>query len=787
MHYDRNCIHTVVLLNQSLSRRALEEVNERTYNMTDEKIISHSPPSGTAEKSRRISAADIFWSAAGLLLELSGSALSPAPTGAALAAGLSGRRGICVIAGGVVGAVLHGFPAAFQGLISLALVFLLRLLPESGSAKARAAVQAAGAGVAVIASRLTEASSTAALLHILLAGVAAAIFALCVSVLSEGIKIRGFDVCDMRECALVCVISAMTFLAVGSIGFLGVNIGRILLGFTLLIISSHRGLATAAVIGLSGVLGLCGSSAEVGAGGAIFAFAAIAAMALTRYSVFVRMLGYVFVSVTAALITGIGEGTWQILAEAAVSGTVFAVIPQKKAKISESGFAETSVTDMLAQRLFFAADAISAIETGLQSAADTLERKYKVSLEDIPERAADRCCRSCPNSMQCWGKSYDLFCKEFSRLTDVLRSGGKDSGSYSMSDECAAVCLDPEGVLEAVSAEYSRYVSVKNGERRVRDLRRIYTDQLEGVADILRDMGGAKEGGADFSRYQAAEKRAEKALRGAGVQSPQAFVMTDNHGRLRFEAYGETEPSVTCDYLGAVLSRSIGRELGEVQLWGSSGRYKLTAPERTAYSVKVGAFQISKGQNRVCGDCYEYFTSSSGVLYVIMSDGMGSGSRARVDSTMTCSMLSKLLKCGISLKTALEIVNTAVMVKSSDESYSTLDICQLDLNSGEGVIYKAGAAITYIKTKDRLMRASLSSSPVGLGGQLSVPAQKFTVGTGDVIIMMTDGAEADELWLSRELSQKVDPQRLSEQIARAARMDRTKDDDISVVTLLLEQ
>lgn len=762
--------------------------------MIDEKILSSArSPSRSAEKSRMISAGDVMWAAAGFLLELSGSALSPSPTGAALSAGLSDKRGICVIVGGVIGAVLHGFPTAFQGLISLALVFVLRLLPEFGGAKAKAAVKSLGAGVAILASRLTEADGTAALLHIFLAAVTAAIFALCVHLLSENIRIRGFDICDMRDCAFVCVISALSFVSLGAIDLLGLNIGRMALGFSVLTISASRGLMLSAVVGASAVLGLCGSSPEVGSGGAVFAFAAIASTALERYSGIVRALGYIFISVTAALITGIGEGTWQILFEAAISGAAFAVIPHRKSRAVEGEFADASVSDMLRQRLNFAADAISAIETSLQSAADTLERKYKLNIEDIPERAADRCCRSCPNSMLCWGKNYEIFCKEFSRLVDVLRSGSVDSGDFTLSADCSEICVNSDGVLDAVSAEYLRYVSVKNGERRVRDLRRIYTDQLEGVADILRDMGGEREEYNNASLYRAEEKRAEKVLLNSGVQAPQVFVTADNRGKIRFEAYGDTEPSVTCDYLGTMLSRSLGRELGELQLWGNrnckdgNGRYKLVATERTAYSVKLGAFQMSKGKNRVCGDYYEYFTSPSGVLYVIMSDGMGSGSRARVDSAMTCSMLTKLLKSGISLKTALEIVNTAVMVKSSDESYATLDICQLDLNSGEGVIYKAGAAITYIKSRDKLMRAALSSSPVGLGGQLSVPAQKFSVSGGDVIVMMTDGAVADELWLSRELSREIDPQHLSEQIARAARMDKSKNDDISVVTLLLER
>lgn len=758
--------------------------------MIDEKIVTvRSSP----ENRTLLLPKDVFWTAAGLLLELGTSPFSSAPSGVALAAGLSGRRAICVVLGGIAGTLLHGFPNAFTGLVALALVFAMGFIPEFRNAKLRAAVRSTQSGITILVTRLGEASGTTQLLHIILSAIAAAVFTLCVYLLSENIRCRGFDISDAGDCTLVCIISVLVFASLGALDYSAVNVGRVVLGFLLLVISSSRGYGMCAAVGISGILGLSANSPEIGAGGAVFAFAAASAVVLARYHRIVRALGYVFIAVTAALIMGVDEGSWRLLAEAAVSGAAFAVLPYRGLvthggmRISGGESEDISVMNMLKERLNFAADAISAIETGIQSAAETLDRKYKATIEDVPERAADRCCRSCPNSMVCWGKHYEMFCAEFSRLTDVLRADCADIGELALSAECAEICLNPDGVIDAVSAEYSRYVSVKTGERRVRELRRIYTDQLVGLRDILRDMGGSKGEISNGSRYQAAERRAEKILRSSGMELPQAFVMFDNRGKLRFEAYAATEPKVTIDYLGVLLSRTLGRELDSPMLSGGGGRYKLTAAERPLFSAKVGAYQIPRGQNKVCGDCYEYFTNGAGVMYIILSDGMGSGSRARVDSTMACSVLSKLLKSGMSMTTALEVANTSLMVKSADESFATLDICQIDLNSGEGAVYKAGAATTYIKSKDRLMRASLSSAPIGSGGRTSVPVQKFTVSAGDVVIMMTDGVVTDELWLSRELSQRVDPDRLSEQIAKAARIDKSRDDDISVITLLVGQ
>ena len=159
-------------------------------------------------------------------------------------------------------------------------------------------------------------------------------------------------------------------------------------------------------------------------------------------------------------------------------------------------------------------------------------------------------------------------------------------------------------------------------------------------------------------------------------------------------------------------------------------------------------------------------------------------------SALACSLTSRLIKSGISLSAVLETVNTSLMVKSADESFATLDICRIDLNSGEAVIYKAGAAATYIKSGDRMSRAVLSSQPIGSGGSVTVPAQKFHVTAGDIVVMTTDGAFLDEEWLSRELSRELPakggPQELSERIAHAARSaENGREDDISIITVVI--
>lgn len=724
-----------------------------------------------------------------LLMEPGGGTFSAAPCAAALAAGLDGSVFIGAMAGGVLGAILHGFPAAFSRLGALGIVLAARVLPDFGNKTLRKAERCVAAAAAVFFSRVSDTSNASELLSVIVAAAAAGIFAACVSSLYGNAENRvslGDIGADPKSAAAMCVTCALVFMALGGLDYRYINLGRVILGFAALELTERKSIFGSAVV-LSALCGVClsASGAKTGAGAAVLAIAAFASGTFARRGKIVRALGFVFFSAAGMLTANVDEGGWRILVEAAVSGALFAALPLERLREGTSTFSDKSVAAVITERLNFAADAIAGIGSGISAAADVLDKKYALSPADIADRAADRACRSCPNSMVCWGREYERFRKEFNRLVEQLRTGFELT-EFSMSPDCAELCVNRTAVIKAVGAEYSRYVSAMADERRVRELRRIYTDNLSGVRDILRDMGELNTESLSEDRDRSAEERAERVLKKNGVVKARAFVMRGKNGKTRFEAYGATEPRVTREYLGSLLSSAIGCELELPEIGGSGERFRISSIERTRLSAKIGAYQVARGENTVCGDCYECFTGADGALYVILSDGMGTGSRARVDSTMACSVMSKLLKSGIALSAALETVNTVLMVKSADESFATLDICKIDLNSGECAVYKAGAATTYIKSDDRLIRASLSSPPAGTGGKLTVPAQRFVVRKGDIILMMTDGAAPDEQWLTRELSRVSDPSELSERIAKAARGGKGgRDDDISVIAAIV--
>ena len=78
---------------------------------------------------------------------------------------------------------------------------------------------------------------------------------------------------------------------------------------------------------------------------------------------------------------------------------------------------------------------------------------------------------------------------------------------------------------------------------------------------------------------------------------------------------------------------------------------------------------------------------------------MGSGKQAQAESTLVVDLLEKLLEAGFSReKSALKLMNSAMVISAGEESYSTVDFATIDMYTGELELTKTGAAPSFIKS-----------------------------------------------------------------------------------------
>ena len=124
---------------------------------------------------------------------------------------------------------------------------------------------------------------------------------------------------------------------------------------------------------------------------------------------------------------------------------------------------------------------------------------------------------------------------------------------------------------------------------------------------------------------------------------------------------------------------------------------------------------------------------------VVLSDGMGSGEEACRESTLVIELLEELLAAGFPEETAIQMINTTLVMGREEIHYSTVDMTVFDLYTGECEIIKAGASSTFIKKKDSVEHLSSTSLPIGVMNHIEIDSVKRKLEDGDFVIMVTDG------------------------------------------------
>jgi stage II sporulation protein E len=143
-------------------------------------------------------------------------------------------------------------------------------------------------------------------------------------------------------------------------------------------------------------------------------------------------------------------------------------------------------------------------------------------------------------------------------------------------------------------------------------------------------------------------------------------------------------------------------------------------------------------------------------LYLLLSDGMGSGEAAHREAAMTVRLLQQFLKAGIDASPALKTLNTALSLRGeSGGGFTTIDLLAVHRQSGEAVLYKYGAAPSYLKKTGSVMRITGQSLPAGLQESSDPPeCTHLSLPSGSFLVMVSDGVadETDDEWLQNLLA-----------------------------------
>jgi len=179
-----------------------------------------------------------------------------------------------------------------------------------------------------------------------------------------------------------------------------------------------------------------------------------------------------------------------------------------------------------------------------------------------------------------------------------------------------------------------------------------------------------------------------------------------------------------------------------------------THPARpNRFSPDVGL--SSQGVEAENGDLCIWFSGVQNKFYLLLCDGMGTGPAAARQSRQAAELLKFWLESGFPPEHALRSFNSLVTLNENGGCV-TIDLAEIDLYSGRGAVYKWGACVSYLMVAGQLKKIGTASPPPGLSQQARETVDRLSLGRGEVLIFLSDGAGEDALlhqgWTYQEQS-----------------------------------
>lgn len=309
----------------------------------------------------------------------------------------------------------------------------------------------------------------------------------------------------------------------------------------------------------------------------------------------------------------------------------------------------------------------------------------------------------------------------------------------------------------------------------VNEYNRTYTALSDATPALLRNGEGR---GADFPTYFCDRCIRFPSFLSAINTELRAFLLRRQY-RARLDA---ARTQAAGQY--AQLSELLAQTAEQSAMPAASGPAALLP-------YRVGLTLRPKDGEAVSGDSATVFETGTGELCLLLSDGMGSGESARRESAMAVRLIERFLRAGVGATPALQTLNGALNLRSEvSDSFTTVDLLMLSLKSGEGTIYKYGAAPSYIKRGRQVHRVRCTCLPAGIAGDgLPPETTHIRLESGSGFIMVTDGVTdaTDDEWLKSMLEEwdGEDPQQLVAAILAESYDHKGTGDDAGVLAVFL--
>lgn len=434
------------------------------------------------------------------------------------------------------------------------------------------------------------------------------------------------------------------------------------------------------------------------------------------------------------------------------SSTLFLTIPCKiKASLQfNNDFNEESAT-YTKQIKILTSNKLNTYASSFEKLSKTFynlsDKKNNLDQQDITnliDEVATKVCNKCDLKKFCWEKNfYSTYQTIFSILNTYEKNGQVEQNNISQ--DFINNCINISQFIDVLNRTFEIYKLNLMWKNKVIESRELVGQQLTGISNIIYELSLGISKDVSFNESLGAKIKCE--LESNGIPTKNVIMTESKKGRL--ELLLKVEPcyipnkcsKTIIPLVNEILGKKMCRNCYECVITKENNESicSISLIEEQKFRITTSVVTTHKEGSKESGDSHSFLNLLDGNYLLALSDGMGSGIRAKEESKATIELLEDFMLAGFSKDLAINMINSVLFLKSSKETFATLDMCTIDLYTGFCEFIKIGAVSTFILHKGNVEIIKSSSLPVGILNNVEPEIRRKKLSSNDIIVMVTDG------------------------------------------------
>ena len=425
-------------------------------------------------------------------------------------------------------------------------------------------------------------------------------------------------------------------------------------------------------------------------------------------------------------------------------------------------------------------EAFSSLSEVFYTVSDTMKKPQLSESSRLISDCCSEICSRCVRSGVCWGEKRDYS----AAATVTVASRLLEEGRISEEDfprAFAEKCISLPNLARRINDRFSQMC----GDYYKNNKTSLLAGEYSAVARLIRSTAGELDRELEYN--PALEGRARRVLKQLGLSHRRVAIFGDRE--LRIDVYGVMLEKVTMasERIRRTFEEEFACRFEDPEFLMFEESVVLRMKRKRILALECAKSGCTKKGEVICGDSCLFFETEREYFYTLICDGMGSGREAAFTSRLSSIFIEKLMHCASPKNVTLDMLNTFLMAKT-DETFTTVDLLEIDLYTAHANFIKAGAAPSYVLRRGALHKIESRTPPAGVLSRMCAEQTAFDLREGDFLILMSDGAEEGETrdgWLfsllsGEEFSNAAD---LCERVFRTAREKADFRDDLSIAVI----